>query len=209
MMADTAVLAAQVPTVEGKARPGDAALAARLDALDLPRGGFTRAAREDAAQRLEAMGLPGARSSESIPAVDFSAFRDPLIVSDVNTPFVELGGEEVVLRSLTLNIGQQVSLRSLVGRKAVRIGDRTSSGTIVFEAPDLATKDYFDDMEDGTVLQLELIHGLTRGETVHLVTRLELTSLTYQDEDGIAMFSANISALPSDAGNDEFLLMAK
>ena len=159
--------------------------------------------------QFEMMGLPGARSSESIPAVDFSAFRDPLIVSDVNTPFVELGGEEVVLRSLTLNIGQQVSLRSLVGRKAVRIGDRTSSGTIVFEAPDLATKDYFDDMEDGTVLQLELIHGLTRGETVHLVTRLELTSLTYQDEDGIAMFSANISALPSDAGNDEFLLMAK
>lgn len=36
MMADTAVLAAQVPAVEGKVRPGDAALAARLDALDLP-----------------------------------------------------------------------------------------------------------------------------------------------------------------------------
>lgn len=159
--------------------------------------------------QFEMMGLPGARSSESIPAVDFSGFRDPLIVSDVNTPFVALGGEEVVLRSLSLNIGQQVSLRSLVGRKAVRIGDRASSGTIVFEAPDLATKDYFDDMEDGTVLELELIHGLVRGEIVHLVTRLELTSLTYQDEDGIAMFSANISALPSDAGNDEFVLMAK
>ena len=34
-MADTAVLDAQTPTVEGRARPGDAALAARLDALDL------------------------------------------------------------------------------------------------------------------------------------------------------------------------------
>ena len=33
-MADTAVLDAQTPTVEGRARPGDAALAARLDALD-------------------------------------------------------------------------------------------------------------------------------------------------------------------------------
>ena len=59
-MADTAVLAAQTPTVEGKVRPGEAALAARLAALDLPKGGFAKA-REDAAQRLSAIGLPGAR----------------------------------------------------------------------------------------------------------------------------------------------------
>ena len=47
-MADTAVLADQVPAVEGKTRPGGNALSARLAALDLPRGGFTRPAREDA-----------------------------------------------------------------------------------------------------------------------------------------------------------------
>ncbi|MFG6082017.1 SufD family Fe-S cluster assembly protein [Paracoccus litorisediminis] len=58
-MADTAVLAAQ--TVAAKARPAGTALAARLAELDLPTGGFTRAARADAAARLEAMGLPGAR----------------------------------------------------------------------------------------------------------------------------------------------------
>jgi len=60
-MADTAVLASKTPMAEGKSRPGDTALALRLDAIDLPQGGFTRAAREDAAARLEAMGLPGAR----------------------------------------------------------------------------------------------------------------------------------------------------
>ena len=60
-MADTAVLAAQTPAVQGKARSGNAALAARLDALDLPRGGFAAAARADAAARLQAMGLPGPR----------------------------------------------------------------------------------------------------------------------------------------------------
>ncbi|MFH5776199.1 SufB/SufD family protein [Paracoccus broussonetiae] len=60
-MADTAVLASTAPAVGGKSRPGDAALVARLDALDLPRGGFSAAARADAAARIEAMGLPGAR----------------------------------------------------------------------------------------------------------------------------------------------------
>ena len=59
-MADTAVLAAGARPA-AKMGAGDAALAARLDALDLPVGGFTAAARKDAAARLQAMGLPGAR----------------------------------------------------------------------------------------------------------------------------------------------------
>ncbi|REG38464.1 Fe-S cluster assembly protein SufD [Paracoccus versutus] len=90
MMADTAVLAAQVPTVEGKARPGDAALAARLDALDLPRGGFTRAAREDAAQRLEAMGLPGARD-------EYWRYTDPAPFNAARPQPVELAVDETTL----------------------------------------------------------------------------------------------------------------
>ncbi|UXU74090.1 MULTISPECIES: SufB/SufD family protein [unclassified Paracoccus (in: a-proteobacteria)] len=59
-MSDTAVLAVQAPAVEGKARPGAAALAARLATLDLPAPGFG-SARAEAAQRLDVMGLPGAR----------------------------------------------------------------------------------------------------------------------------------------------------
>ena len=59
-MADTAVLAAGAKPV-AKTGAGEAALAARLDALDLPVGGFTAPARKDAAARLQAMGLPGAR----------------------------------------------------------------------------------------------------------------------------------------------------
>ncbi|WP_347266828.1 SufD family Fe-S cluster assembly protein [Paracoccus sp. (in: a-proteobacteria)] len=60
-MADTAVLAEQAPSVEGKARPAATALAAQLAALLPPQGGFTRAARADAAARLQDMGLPGPR----------------------------------------------------------------------------------------------------------------------------------------------------
>ncbi len=55
-MADTAVLAA--PVAGDKAQ---SALDARLAALDLPEGGFSKAARAEALARLRAMGLPGAR----------------------------------------------------------------------------------------------------------------------------------------------------
>lgn len=82
-MADSAVLTAQTPAVEGKASPGAVALAARLDALDLPTGGFTAAARSDAAARLQAMGLPGARDEYwryTDPALFNAARPEPLAI---------------------------------------------------------------------------------------------------------------------------------
>lgn len=158
----------------------------------------------------EMMGVPSTRSSEALPAVDFSAFQDPIEVNDVDTPFVSLGGEEIVLRSFSLNAGQNVNLRSLVGRKGVRISDRESTGSISFEALDLGTKDFFINLRDGDDLPFELFHGLTRGSIVHTsAPRLQLTSLTYEDEDGVAMFNANISAIPTDAGNDELTIAIK
>lgn len=82
-MADTAVLTAQTPAAAGRAQPGQAALAARLAVLDLPAGGFTAAARASAAQRLEAMGLPGARDEYwryTDPAPFNAARPEPLAI---------------------------------------------------------------------------------------------------------------------------------
>lgn len=156
------------------------------------------------------MGLPGTRSSEAIPTPVFTAFQDPLLVDDDNTPWASLGGFEVVMRSFNLNVGQNNVMRSLVGQKAVRTSDRSASGTLVFEAIDFDTVDFFNSMRDGTLLPFELFHGLTRGSIAHLsAPQLQLTGLEYQDEDGVAMFSANVVAVPTDAGNDELTLAIK
>jgi Fe-S cluster assembly protein SufD len=82
-MAEGAVLTAQTPAVEGKTRAGGTALAARLEALELPAGGFAAAARRDAAERLQAMGLPGARDEYwryTDPAPFNAARPEPLAV---------------------------------------------------------------------------------------------------------------------------------
>lgn len=83
-MADTAVLAAEKPVTGDKSRSGGAALAARLAALDLPEGGFTKSARADAAQRLQAMGLPGPRDEYwryTDPAPFNAAVAQPLAIA--------------------------------------------------------------------------------------------------------------------------------
>lgn len=160
--------------------------------------------------QFDMMAKVGARSSEALPAVDFSGFQDPLIVSDDNTPFASLGGIEVVLRSFNLNVGQNTTFRSLVGRSAAKITGRSASGSIVFEAQDVDDIDYFNSLRDGDYLPFRVIHGLARGQVVDVASsRLQLTGLQYQDEDGTAMFNANIVAVPTDAGNDELTIGIK
>ena len=89
-MSDSAVLTAQTPAVEGKARPGAVALAARLDALDLPSGGFTAAARRDAAARLQVMGLPGARD-------EYWRYTDPAPFNAARPEALEIPAREASL----------------------------------------------------------------------------------------------------------------
>ncbi len=59
-MTDLATLTAEAAQGAAAGKGGDA-LSLRLAALDLPKGGFTAAARADALARLQAMGLPGPR----------------------------------------------------------------------------------------------------------------------------------------------------
>lgn len=79
-MADTAVLATQTPAAQSKAQT---ALTARLAALDLPQGGFSRAARADAAQRLATMGLPGPRD-------EYWRYTDPAIFNAPHATALEI-----------------------------------------------------------------------------------------------------------------------
>ena len=75
-MSDAAVKTKDVtPAVSGAPKAADA-LALRLEALDLPKGGFTAEARADALARLQAMGLPGPRD-EYWRYTDPRAFNAP------------------------------------------------------------------------------------------------------------------------------------
>ncbi|WBU64649.1 SufB/SufD family protein [Paracoccus aerodenitrificans] len=74
-MADTAVKTRQVtPEIAGSG--DDPALSARLEALDLPQGGFTARARQEALARLRKMGLPRSRD-EYWRYTDPAAFNAP------------------------------------------------------------------------------------------------------------------------------------
>ena len=134
-MADTAVLDAQTPTVEGRARPGDAALAARLDALDLPQGGFTAAARADAAARLQATGLPGARD-------EYWRYTDPAPFNAVSPAALPVPALDLAaLGSLTFTAPDEARWPALrLARQVIRAGG--AAGAVLNAAKEQALDDF-------------------------------------------------------------------
>jgi len=156
--------------------------------------------------------LFGEPTSEGPQSVDFSAFQDPIPVEDVSTPWFAIDGIEFPLRSWSVDLGQSVNKRSLVGQNTVEITDRQSnSNSVTIEAPDVATKNFFADIAaNNATVAVEVIHGLNRGETVHLsAPRAELANPRYSEEQGVAMLQLDMNLLPTDAGNDELKIGIK
>jgi hypothetical protein len=111
------------------------------------------------------------------------------------------------LEAFTLQIANDVQYRTLIGEEEIRIVDRKPAGTMVFEAPLLASKDFFALAKAGTQDALTITHGIISGNKVKLdAPKVSLSNPNYQDSSGIQMLSSPIIISPTDAGNDEVVV---
>lgn len=156
-------------------------------------------------------GLYNAPTAVALPTVAYTSFQVPLVANSTNTTGFSFFSASPVLESLTLNVNNTVNYRTLIGSQYVQIADRQTSGTAMFEAPTLATKDYFAlAATDGTIGDLAITHGTTAGNKVEIASsRIDIANPTYADNGGITMLSVPYVAVPSTAGNDEFTITVK
>jgi hypothetical protein len=100
------------------------------------------------------------------------------------------------------------SIASLVGGvQETLITDRKPAGTVMIEAPTIATKDFFATALASSTGNLTFLHGTTAGNRVtFLASQVDVLNPTYQEQDSIMMLSVPYVAIPSSAGNDEFSL---
>jgi len=143
------------------------------------------------------------------PAVTYSAQATPLIFKQGNTSAFQFFSYAGCLQSVSLDIGNTVVYRELVGcTKEVLITQRNVTGTVMIEAVTIATKDYFSAaLTDGTTGNLTFLHGTATGNRVTLTAaRADLGDPSYGDTDGIAMLNLPYTSIPSASGNDEFTL---
>lgn len=148
-------------------------------------------------------GLFVAPAASALPTPDYTPFIDGLPISKVNTPTFTLHGFAAVLESLELDFGNVVQHRDRPNSKQVKFLDRQITGTVSFEAPALATKNFFAIAEAGTLGTMQLIHGTAAGNIFQAdATKVQVTNPRYVNSDGLQLLQLDLRLTP-DAGDDE------
>tara|TARA_B100001939_G_C16944203_1_gene619532 strand:- start:480 stop:1415 length:936 start_codon:yes stop_codon:yes gene_type:complete len=155
-------------------------------------------------------GIYVAPDDSALPTATYADQATPLIFKNGNTDTFSLLSYSGCLQSVSMDLGNSIVYRELIGcDKEVLITDRSSNGTVVVEAPTIAEKDYFTSaLSDGTLGDLTFQHGTAAGNIVDFASsRVDIGDVSYSDQDGIAMLNMPYTAIPSTAGNDEFTLV--
>lgn len=148
-------------------------------------------------------GLLGAVSDTALPEVTLTGFKDPLIVSKVNTPVFSLHGYSAIAESLEIDIGNQVEMRNLIGEDAVRIVNRQVTGSAVVVAASVAAKDWIAIARARTLGALAVQHGTVAGNIVEIDgAATQIGKPAYGQTQNIVNYTLPLTFVPAE-GNDE------
>jgi hypothetical protein len=145
----------------------------------------------------------------STPAPIYPTDVVPQIFRSTNSGAFGFLGHFGCVENIEFVLGNQVEYRELVGcTRQVIITDRNANGTVVVEAPLMATRNYFtaalDDAQGGSG-SLHFLHGTAPGQRVSFVApNVDLGQPSYSDSQGIHMLNLPFNAIPTVTGNDEF-----
>lgn len=164
--------------------------------------------KQDPTSQLTLMGMykKVAQLSEQISKQVLN-IAEELVVNKQNTPVRNVHGYMGCLQSLSLNMGNEVVHRNLVGCETVKIVDRVPTGQVEIEAPNIATKDYFAAIESHKGLTLDEVkigHGTEPGNIITITgSKVQLSTLSRTDSNGIVHYTMDTRYTP-DQGDDEF-----
>lgn len=140
-------------------------------------------------------------------AADISRWIDPVEVNSDNT-LLMLDGFAVITRSLQLNAGVGITLRNLIGSRYVSRGDHAITGRLVVEAPSMAAKDYLAALDNSSIMELDLTHGVDPGNIVELAcAHTQITAINETEEDRKLMWEMDLR-INIGAGQDDLVITA-
>ncbi|MGN7870970.1 phage tail tube protein [Paracoccus sp. 22332] len=153
-------------------------------------------------------GLLGTITDQALTPVAMTGWQTPVEASSAATTMT-LHGWSAVAESLSIDLGNTVTPRFLIGSESVIISDRRVSGTAVVEATSLATIDWFDVALTRARGALSIIHGKTAGNVVEITApAVEIGKIAQGQTDGILNYSLPLSLVPV-IGRDELVIIAR
>jgi len=144
----------------------------------------------------------------AMPAATTSGWITPVIVSKANS-VMTLHGWTSVAESLSVDLGNVLTPRFLIGDERMLISDRSATGTAVVEARPIATIDWFARARNRTRGALSLVHGTTAGNTVEIAApAVEIGRPTQGQTDNIVNYTLPLMLCPED-GRDELTITVR
>ncbi|RWR14254.1 phage tail tube protein [Paenirhodobacter populi] len=158
--------------------------------------------------RFTLQGMLGDIEDAALPAFSLDGWTTPLVVSKANT-VMSLHGAGSVAESLTIDLGNTLTPRFLIGDERMLISDRKSTGTAVVEARHLAEVNWFAKARSRERGVLDLVHGTVGGNIVQVAgPAVEIGKPTQGETDGIANYSLPLSFCPV-SGRDELTITVR
>lgn len=160
-------------------------------------------------------GLDGGIADASEGTGVYNQFGESVPIATANTTGVLFGRQftgaanQLQLASFSLDLGNTVTHRQLVGSESVIISQREVKGSLSIEMTTVAVMDWRSLVKESSTGRLYLENGSEVGLTVAVnLPRIQLDSLSYSESDGIVMADMNFRALPVN-GNDDIRLVEK
>jgi Phage tail tube protein len=137
-----------------------------------------------------------------LTAPDYTKWKLPLAANSTNTT-ATLGGIAVCVQSFSYDQGNQVLFEDLIGCSSSSITNRAASGSIVIEAVDVATKDWWDIIAANQSVPFVLTHGTVAGSIVQIeIPAFAIQSPSYTESNNKLFHGFDYKAVPI-VGNDE------
>lgn len=159
--------------------------------------------------RVTYLGLLGAVTDVgSMPTVSMTGWTKPVPVSKANT-VLTLHGWTAVAESISLDVGNTLTPRHLIGDERILIEDRQGTGTAVVEARSVGTVDWFSRARAIQRGALSLVHGTGAGNIVEITApAVEMGKPGQGETNGVINYSLPLRLCP-DAGRDEITIVVR
>ncbi|PTV94019.1 hypothetical protein C8J27_11070 [Rhodobacter aestuarii] len=158
--------------------------------------------------RFSYTGMLGAVADVAMPTVAMTGWTTPDPVSAANTTLA-LHGYSGPTESLSIDLGNTVTPRFLIGEEEMKVTDRKASGTAVVVASQIATVDWFATARARTRGALSAVHGKTAGNIVEIsAPAVEIGKPTQGQTDNIVNYSLPLGLCPV-AGRDELMITVR
>lgn len=154
-------------------------------------------------------GIYNAPTDVSPVAVSYTNQASPLVFRQGNTSAFSIFSYSGLLQSFDFDMANATVYRQLVGSATgeVLITDRKPAGSVMIEAPTIATKDFFSIALGTATGGLSFLHGTTTGNKVTFNSpQTDITTPAYGEQDGVRMLNLPYVSVPTTAGNDEVSL---